>query len=224
MRTTHVETCVALAVGGALVALPAMARAATTAATAAATTPTTATAAATTPTTPTPTEPAPNGINTPPAGPGTEREAATAPGVREGLEGGVGLGTGFSSTYGVGLEARVGYTFRDGIYAGGALQYFAGTSINSQSNHATFVGGELGYKVFTSRKFEIRPYVFLGPSFITQVRDNPFFVDSSTSFAVQPSVVMMYHFGRAFLGGDGRWLVTPSPATFALFVSGGVGF
>jgi hypothetical protein len=56
------------------------------------------------------------------------------------------------------------------------------------------------------------------------VRDNPFFVDSSTSFAVQPSVVMMCHFGRVFLGGDGRWLVTPSPATFALFVSGGVGF
>ena len=217
MRTTHVKTCVALAVGGALAALPAIARAATTAAT----TPAPSEPA---PTAPSPTEPAPNGINTPPAGPGTERAEPTAPGVREGLEGGVGLGTGFSSTYSVGLEARVGYTFRDGVYAGGSLQYFAGTSINSQSNHATFIGGELGYKVFTSRKFEIRPYVFLGPSFITQVRDNPFFVDSSTSFAVQPSVVMMYHFGRAFLGGDGRWLVTPSPATFALFVSGGVGF
>jgi hypothetical protein len=204
MGTTHVQTCVALAVGAALVAMPGMASAETA---------------------PNPTEPAPSGFNTPPAGPGTERqEPARAPGVREGLEGGVGLGTGFSSTYGVGMEARIGYTLRNGIYGGASLQYYAGTSTNSQSNHATFVGGELGYKVFTSRRFEIRPYVFLGPSFITQVRDNPFFVDSSTSFAVQPSVLLMYHFGRAFLGGDARWLVTPSPATLAVFVSGGIGF
>lgn len=203
MRTTHVQTCVALAVGGALVALSTVASAATA---------------------PSATEPAPSGLNTPPAGPGTERQEPARPGIREGLEGGVGLGTGFSSTYGIGMEARVGYTFRQGVYAGGALQYFAGTSVNNQSNHATFVGGELGYKVFTSRRFEIRPYVFLGPSFITQVRDNPFFVDSSTSFAVQPSVLLMYHFGHAFLGGDARWLVTPSPATLAVFVSGGIGF
>ena len=200
MRTTHVKTCVALAVGGALVALPTIASAATA------------------------TEPAPSGLNTPPAGPGTERQEPGRVGVQEGLEGGVGLGTGFSSTYGVGMEARVGYTFRDGIYGGASLQYYAGTSINSQSNHATFVGGELGYKVFTSKRFEIRPYVFLGPSFITQVRDNPFFLDSSTSFAVQPSVLLMYHFGHAFLGGDARWLVTPSPATLAVFASGGIGF
>jgi hypothetical protein len=203
MGTTHVQTCVALAVGAALVAMPAMASAQTT---------------------PPPTEPAPGGFNTPPAGPGTERhEPYRAPGVREGLEGGVGLGTGFSSTYGVGMEARLGYTFRNGIYGGGSLQYYAGTSTNNQSNHATFFGGELGYKVFTSKRFEVRPYVFMGPSFITQVRDNPFFVDSSTSFAVQPSALLLYHFGRAFLGVDGRWLVTPSPATFSVFVSGGVG-
>jgi Outer membrane protein beta-barrel domain len=203
MRTTHVQTCVALAVGAALVAMPtrALAAAASTA-----------------------NDPAPSGFNTPPAGPGTEHQEPGRPGVRQGLEGGVGLGTGFSSTYGVGMEARIGYTFSDGIYGGGSLQYYAGTSTNNQSNHATFVGGELGYKVFTSKRFEIRPYVFLGPSFITQVRDNPFFVDSSTSFAVQPSVLLMYHFGHAFLGGDARWLVTPTPATLAVFVSGGVGF
>jgi outer membrane protein with beta-barrel domain len=203
MRTTYVQTCAALAVGGALVALSTVASAETT---------------------PTATEPAPSGLNTPPAGPGTERQEPGRPGVREGLEGGVGLGTGFSSTYGIGMEARLGYTFRQGIYAGGTVQYYAGTSINNQSNHATFVGGELGYKVFTSKRFEIRPYVFLGPSFITQVQNNPFFSDSNTSFAVQPSVLLMYHFGQAFLGADARWLVTPTPATFALFASGGIGF
>ncbi len=207
MRTKYVRSCVALAVGGALLALSTAASAATTS---------------------TATEPAPSGLNTPPAGPGTEAQQPAKPGVREGLEGGVGLGTGFSSTYGIGMEARVGYTLRDGIYGGAALQYFAGTSVENQSNHATFVGGELGYKVFTSNRFEIRPYVFLGPSFITEVRQVPNsgvpFVDSNTSFAVQPSVLLMYHFGHAFVGGDGRWLVTPSPATFAVFASGGIGF
>jgi hypothetical protein len=203
MRTIYVQTCAALAVGGALVALSTAASAATT---------------------PTATEPAPSGLSTPPAGPGTEGQEPWRPGVREGLEGGVGLGTGFSSTYGIGMEARLGYTFRRGIYAGATVQYYAGTSVNNQSNHATFVGGELGYKVFTSRRFEIRPYVFLGPSFITQVQDNPFFFNSNTSFAVQPSVLGMYHFGQAFLGADVRWLVTPTPATLAVFASGGIGF
>jgi hypothetical protein len=203
MRTTHVQTCIGLALGGALATATTMASAATAS---------------------TPTDPAPGGFNTAPAGPGTEHQEPGRPGVREGVEGGVGLGTGFSSTYGIGMEARIGYTFRQGVYAGGTVQYYAGTSIDNQSNHATFVGGELGYKVFTSRRFEIRPYVFMGPSFITQVRDNPFAKDSNTSFAVQPSVLLMYHFGHAFLGADARWLVTPTPATFALFASGGIGF
>jgi hypothetical protein len=206
MRTNYVRTCIVLAAGAALAVMSTAAFAATQ---------------------PTATEPAPEGLNTPPTGPGTERVApGRPPYVRPGIEGGVGLGTGFSSTYSVGMEARVGYTFRNGIYGGGALQYFAGTSIANQSNHATFIGGELGYKVFTDRHFEIRPYFFLGPSFITQVRslNNIVAVDSSTSFAVQPSVLLMYHFGQAFVGADGRWLVTPSPATFAVFASGGIGF
>ena len=204
MRTIHVRTCVAFALGGALVAIS------------------TAAAAATAPNA---TEPAPSGLNTPPSGAGTERQQPEkVGGVRPGPEGGVGLGTGFSDTYSIGMEARVGYTLRDGIYGGAALQYFAGTSVNGNSNHATFVGGEIGYKVFATNRFEIRPYVFLGPSFITQVQGNPFFKDSNTSFAVQPSVLLMYHFGHAFVGGDGRWLVTPTPATFALFASGGISF
>jgi hypothetical protein len=207
MRTIHVQACLAIAVGGALVAMSTAASAATAS---------------------TPTEPAPSGLNTPPAGAGTAppegQQAVRVGGLRPGPEGGVGLGTGFSSTYSVGMEARVGYTFRDGIYGGAALQYFAGTSVNGNSNDATFVGGEIGYKVFATNRFEIRPYVFLGPSFITQVQGNPFFKDSNTSFAVQPSVLLMYHFGHAFVGGDGRWLVTPTPATFALFASGGISF
>src|SRR5215831_1948607 len=144
MRTNHVRTCIVLAAGGALATMSTAASAATE---------------------PNSTEPAPQGLNAAPAGPGTERPPpARYPNLRPGLEGQVGLGTGFSSTYSVGMEARVGYTFSNGVYGGGAIQYFAGTSIASQNNHATFIGGELGYKVFTDRHFEIRPYFFLGPS------------------------------------------------------------
>src|SRR5450755_4310279 len=101
MRTNHVQICVAIAVGGALASLSTAASAATPS---------------------TPNEPAPSGFNTPPAGPGTEHQEPGRPGVRPGLEGGVGLGTGFSSTYGIGMEARLGYTMPDGIYGGAALQ------------------------------------------------------------------------------------------------------
>jgi hypothetical protein len=163
--------------------------------------------------------------NTPPSGPGTEQMPQRIGHVHPGPEGGVGIGTGFSNTYGVGMEARLGWTFENGIYGGAAFQYFAGTSTGGNNRHATFVGGELGYKVFATPRLEIRPYVFLGPSFITQVSGpDGIFVDSNTNFAAQPSVMVMYHFGHAFVGGDGRWLVTPSPATFAVYASGGINF
>lgn len=173
---------------------------------------------------PSSTNPAPAGLNQPPAGPGTEQVTPAGTTVREGLEGAVGIGTGFSDTYGLGLEARVGYTFRGGIYAGGAIEYYHGHSVDTQSAHATFVGGEVGYKIFATPRLEIRPYVFGGPAFVTQVQSVPFFVDSGTSFAIQPGGLVTYHFGRAFVGGDARWLVTPNPATLAILASGGIGF
>ncbi len=205
MFTSRIRKRLALGMGAAVVALA-----------------TGATASAAT--TPEPVNPPPDGLDQPASGAATEAARPSRGGVREGLEGAVGIGTGFSDTYGLGMEARVGLTFRKGLYAGGALQYYIGHSIESQSSHATFVGGEIGYKFFASRYVEIRPYVFGGPAFVTQVRTAPFFVESSTAFALQPGAMVVLHIGNAFVGGDARWLVTPNPPTLAILASGGVGF
>jgi hypothetical protein len=134
------------------------------------------------------------------------------------------IGSGFSDTYGLGLAGRVGYTTQQGVYLGGAVQYYFGQSVNDQSSHATFVGGEGGYKFFPIRQVEVRPYAFIGPAFITQVSPNPFTKVNTTDLAVQPGVIGMYHFGDAFLGADAHVMVTPSPNTLALLASGGFGF
>lgn len=166
----------------------------------------------------------PRSINAPPSGPGTERVTPTGRAVREGVEASAGLGSGFADTYGLGLEGRVGYTFHQGVYAGGDVQYFVGHTINDNQAHATFVGGDLGYKFFPSRRVEIRPYAFVGPAWITQVSNTPFQVISKVDLAVQPGVLAEYHFGDVFVGGDARYLLTPGPNTLAVLASAGFGF
>jgi hypothetical protein len=149
--------------------------------------------------------------------------------VRPGLEASGAVGTGFADTYGLGFEGRVGYTFENGLYAGGAAQYYLGHSVNDQQAHAAFVGGEVGYKLFPTPKLEIRPYAFAGPAFITQVAAAPVpnlppNSYSKTDFALQPGVLAMYHFGDAFVGGDAHVMLFPSPNSIALMASGGMGF
>ncbi|MGD0675532.1 MAG: outer membrane beta-barrel protein [Polyangiaceae bacterium] len=167
----------------------------------------------------------PQSINSPPHGAGTEQ--STGPGgvgVRPGIEVSAGIGTGFADTYGLGFEGRIGYTFLRGVYVGGDVQYFVGHSVNDQSAHAAFVGGQLGYKFFPTEHIEIRPYAFLGPAFITQVSSNPFLEISKTDLAVQPGVLATYHFGDIFIGGDAHYMATPSPNTLAILANAGIGF
>ena len=104
------------------------------------------------------------------------------------------------------------------------MQHVVGHTVNSQSAHATFFGGEVGYKFYPVEAVEVRPYVFAGPGFITQVAANPLVVINRTDFAMQPGVVAMYHFGNAFLGADAHFMATPAPNTVAVMASGGFGF
>ncbi len=163
---------------------------------------------------------------TEPMGPGTEQESPSGKreGVRPGLEISAGLGTGFSGTYGIGYEGRLGYTLPVGVYVGGQVQAFYGQSTANEKAHAAFFGGELGYKLFPLMPLELRPYVFAGPAFITQVNDNPTSVRSKTSFALQPGALAVYHFGPAFVGADFRLLATPTPFGATLMGSAGIGF
>jgi hypothetical protein len=159
-------------------------------------------------------------------GPGAEQTGSEARrgGVQPGLEASGGLGTGFSGTYGFGYEGRIGYTLPVGVYVGGQVQAFYGQSVNDQKSHAVFFGAEAGYKWFPLRlPLELRPYVFGGPAFITQVNDNAT-VRSKTSFAVQPGALALYHLGPAFVGADFRFLAVPAPFGVSLFGMAGIGF
>jgi hypothetical protein len=173
----------------------------------------------------------PHSINAPPSGPGTEatpraqeRGWRTVPGWDASVQ----IGSGFTDTYGCGLGARGGYTFPIGVYVGGVVSHYFGNSVTtntgSESAHATFVGGEGGFKFFPAREWEIRPYVFMGPAFIKEVQGNPFFSESRTRFGVQPGALTAYHFGGAFLSAEARWYVTPSPTGFTLMGGAGLGF
>jgi hypothetical protein len=168
----------------------------------------------------------PQSINAPPAGAGTERAAppGAAPTIQPGIEASAGLGSGFADTYGLGFEGRVGYTFKNGIYAGGGAQYYVGQTVNDQTAHAAFVGGEVGYKLYPTARVEVRPYLFGGAAFITQVRSSPVSVVPTNGVAVQPGVTATYHFGDAFIGGDARYMAIPSPNTIAIMANAGLGF
>jgi hypothetical protein len=146
----------------------------------------------------------------------------------EGYEGSVQLGSGFVDTYGLGMGARVGYTFANGIYAGANATHYFGNTVTTLtgdvSAHATFVGAEGGYKLFPSTHWEVRPYVFVGPAFIRTVQQAPFASESVTRFAVQPGLLTAYHFGDAFLTAEAKVHVTPTPNALTVFGGAGMGF
>jgi hypothetical protein len=172
----------------------------------------------------------PNSINAPPAGPGTEAPRGAPAGTRTvpGYDAAIQLGGGFTDTYGFGIGARLGYTTSMGAYIGANLIHYFGhtvdTSTGQESAHATFVGAEGGYKFFATRNWEVRPYIFAGPAFITSVDSNPFMKQSITRFAVQPGLVAAYHAGSFFVSAEGKYHVTPSPTAFTIFGGAGLGF
>jgi hypothetical protein len=168
----------------------------------------------------------PQSITEPPAGAGTERAAppGARPSIQPGIEASVGLGSGFADTYGLGFAGRVGYTFANGVYGGINGQYYGGHTVNDQSAHAEFIGGEVGYKFYPNARVEVRPYLFGGAGFITQVVAHPLTVVPTSGIAVQPGVTATYHFGDAFIGGDARYMAIPSPNTIAIMANAGLGF
>lgn len=124
------------------------------------------------------------------------------------------VGTGFSSLYNVGFGGRLGWTVGPGIYLGANAEHFIGSDTVG-SPHNTFVGGEAGLKIFPTYRLEARPYAFVGAE-IPSTGDK--------QLAVAPGAVVAYHFGRAFVDVDARYLVTPSPQTFMLLGGAGLGF
>jgi hypothetical protein len=117
--------------------------------------------------------------------------------------------------YGVGVGGRIGATTVPGVYLGGSFTYYTA--------NATFVGGELGYKFWPGDRWELRPYVFLGPAFL-RVGDDGFGRRADQPrvvFGFQPGFLAAFHFGPAYISGEGRVYVTPNPGALAFL--GGVG-
>ena len=161
-----------------------------------------------------------------PMGPGTE-ERPTRPGrVVPGPEAAAFIGGGFGM-YGFGLGGRVGYTFSPGIYAGAQTTYYFGReqtgARGNEQSYAWLVGGELGYKVFPTERWELRPYVFLGPSVVRDL--NGVGVNTTkTRFVFYPALAAAYHFGNAFIGAEARMHVAPDPTALAIVAGGGMSF
>jgi hypothetical protein len=151
-------------------------------------------------------------LREPPRGAGTETgegRLGDAERVHDGVQMAGLLGVG----YGVGVGGRVGYAFRPGVYAGGAFTFY--------SANATFVGGEVGYKLFLGPRWELEPYVFVGPAFV-RAGDGGFGRGvAATVWGIQPGFIGAYHFGPAFVLAEMRAYVTPNPGALALF--GGIG-
>lgn len=146
-----------------------------------------------------------------PEGAGTDAGAAS--GEHRAVEG-VEMAAFAGGGYGVGFGARIGYTFSPGVYVGGQGTDYA--------NGVAFLGAEVGYKLFVSYHWELRPYVFAGPAFI-RAGDSRFGRSSTaTEMAVQPGFLGAYHFSNVFLFGEARAHVAPSPGALAVFA--GIGF
>jgi len=166
----------------------------------------------------------PNSLNEPPRGPGTEQASkyrTPTERVRPGWELGAQVGGGI----GVGVGVRAGYSFVPGLYVGGSLMHFFGTSVatltGTDSESQTLLGADFGYKLFPRPDVELRPFIFTGIGIFNRLNDNILIVDQSTDFTVSPAFLAAYHFGNAFVSAETRLQVAPSPVHFALL--GGLG-
>lgn len=118
---------------------------------------------------------------------------------------------------GVGVGARVGYTFEAPVYLGGNFMYHAGeNSIRS----AYYASAELGYDIGAGPVL-LRPYAGTGAFFRNTVAR-----DTSTAL-VYPGFTVHYLIPRspAFVGGDARVLIPlEGSAAVALTASTGLNF
>jgi hypothetical protein len=165
----------------------------------------------------------PTSINEPPRGPGTEQSEKyrtpserVQPGWEVGAQAGAGIG--------FGIGARAGYSFVPGIYVGGNVTHYFGPSIDTingkDSESQTIVAGEVGYKIYASRRVELRPFIMMGAGSFEELNTQGA-VESNWKFTFDPAFLAAYHIGNFFISAEGRLQVAPSPAHFA--VLGGIG-
>jgi hypothetical protein len=136
------------------------------------------------------------------------RRIADNPLSAEGL-----VGSGLGGNYGMAYGGRLGWTFPSGVYLGGDVTHYDGVGAPSQ----LLLGGDVGYRIFTSNDFELRPFSLIGAAI-------PEGGGGRSQFALQPGLLAAYHFGRAFISGEGRLQAMPSPTAASLLAGAGLSF
>jgi len=167
----------------------------------------------------------PNSLTAPPYGPGTsEDQPSTKARAVAGPDAQALIGGGFGD-YGFGLGARVGYTFNPGIYAGASTTYYFGRGVQGATGESTtyafLAGGELGYKIFPTERWELRPYAFVGPSVMKNLNDAGV-PQTHTRFVFYPGLLGAYHFGNAYISAEARTYIAPNPSALALMAGFGL--
>jgi hypothetical protein len=145
------------------------------------------------------------------------------------------LGYGFKDGVDLGLGVRGGYTLPMNLYLGGTFVYHLGksesTPFGDVSTHLYYLGVEGGYDIKVD-PVVIRPYLGLGaatakvgvPGFGFGGFASPATSAASTKLGVWPGATLLYPIGRAFVGGDARFLIVSDFNAFSLVATGGMQF
>lgn len=145
------------------------------------------------------------------------------------------LGLG-SDNLNVGFGARFGKTLDNHVYIGGLAVYHVGETVTttggSASEHALYIGPEVGYEISLDRylPMTIRPYLGIGMATAwgtSSASTTGMSTSASQSqFAIWPGVAAYHRFTDTnyMLGGDLRVVTVPDGSSFGLFVIAGTYF
>jgi hypothetical protein len=165
-----------------------------------------------------------------PGQPGPAAEPAAVDPVRPGGSFAGLIGDGFKDGFNIGIGVRGGYTLPMHLYVGGTFVYHLGTSLGFGKVNVYYVGGEVGYAL-AAGPLEIIPYGGIGMAIWAFSSDAPGFgsvSDSSSKIAFWPGCMIHYPFGKAFIGGDARFVVVTDTNgdgnAFSTFFTGGMKF
>lgn len=125
--------------------------------------------------------------------------------------------SGAPNPLGFGLGARAGLSFLGGLYAGGSLMYYFGSSASeptpaapsvSVSANTLMYGGELGYGITLLDLLTIRPQVGLGNATFNGSAGGV--SQSASYFYLEPGVTALIGLGLLYVGADANALFFPS--------------
>jgi hypothetical protein len=128
-----------------------------------------------------------------------------------------GYGTSWFTHLGGGLRGGVTMDGKEGLYIGGIISYFGGSSVSQDrltgpaeaSRKSLIAGAEAGYDLMASTDLWVRPYLSLGiaPIWDHECRAHVCTNDNGVRLTIGPGLQGVYDFGGMFLGVDLRYQI-----------------